>query len=157
MMYKFFVMIILSLLTVFFHSKTDSNMFTSCNRSSVIVIPLYLVVLVTIIIKIFLMVLALNCIGDSAYITLTWRLSLSTVALNSSNWPKKWHLKFWWVQNPPYSSLYTKKSTKMHWYDYNNTVPLLNIAKSQIFHQIYNFKISKFSTISSARQPASLP
>jgi len=51
--------------------------------------------------------------------------------------------------------------TKMHWYDYNNTVPLLNIAKSQIFHPEYNFKNSKFSTISSASlldsQPASLP
>jgi len=29
---------------------------------------------------------------------------------------------------------------KMHWYDYNNTVPLLNIAKTQIFHPVYNLK-----------------
>jgi len=28
----------------------------------------------------------------------------------------------------------------MYWYDHNNTVPLLNIAKSQIFHPVYNFK-----------------
>ena len=49
-----------------------------------------------------------------------------------------------------------KKSTKMHWYNYNNTVPLLNIVKSQIFHPVYNFKISKFNTISS-KPPASQP
>jgi len=40
-----------------------------------------------------------------------------------------------------------KKSTKMHWYDYNNSVALLNIAKSQIFYPVYNLKILKFSTI----------
>jgi len=29
----------------------------------------------------------------------------------------------------------------MHWHKYNNTVPLLNIVKSQIFHLVYNLKI----------------
>jgi len=28
-------------------------------------------------------------------------ISLSTVLLNSRNWPKKWRPKFWCVQNPP--------------------------------------------------------
>jgi len=40
-----------------------------------------------------------------------------------------------------------------------DTVPLLNIAKSPIFHLVYNFKNSKFSTTLSANhasQPASL-
>jgi len=70
---------------------------------------------------------------------------------------KKWHPKFWHVQNPPYNRLYTKKSTKMYWYVYNNTVPLLNVAKTWIFYPIYNFKIFKFSTISSASLPAIRP
>jgi len=39
----------------------------------------------------------------------------------------------------------------------NNTVPLLNIAKNQIFHPVYNFKISKFSIILSACHTASQP
>jgi len=51
-----------------------------------------------------------------------------------------------------------KKLTKMYWYNYNNTVPLLNIAKTWIFYLVYNFKIFlKFSTISSADQPANQP
>jgi len=50
-----------------------------------------------------------------------------------------------------------EKSTKMHWYDYNNTIPLLNIVKSRIFHLVYNFKKIKFNTISSASQPAIRP
>jgi len=36
-------------------------------------------------------------------------------------------------------------------------VSLLNIAKSRIFHPVYNFKISKFSTISSDCLPDSQP
>ena len=36
----------------------------------------------------------------------------------------------------------------MYWYIYNNTVPLLNIAKTQIFCSVYNFKKFKISTIS---------
>jgi len=44
--------------------------------------------------------------------------------------------------------------TKMHWYDYNNTISLLNIAKNRIFHLVYNFKIFKFSTILVFCQPA---
>jgi len=40
-----------------------------------------------------------------------------------------------------------ENSTKMHWYDYNNTMPLLNIAKSGIFHPVYNFgKLALWST-----------
>ena len=52
-----------------------------------------------------------------------------------------------------------KKSTKMHWYIYNNTVPLLNVVKTQIFYPVYNIilNIFKFSTILSASQPASQP
>jgi len=50
-----------------------------------------------------------------------------------------------------------KKLTKMHWYVYNNTVPLLNIAKTLIFHLVYNLIFLKFSTILSAGQPASQP
>jgi len=40
-----------------------------------------------------------------------------------------------------------KKSTtgKMYWYAYNNTVPLLNIAKTQIFYPIYNLKKIKLA------------
>jgi len=41
----------------------------------------------------------------------------------------------------------------MHQYYYNNTVPLLNTAKSQISHLIYNFNFFKFSNILSASQP----
>jgi len=40
---------------------------------------------------------------------------------------------------------------------YNNTVPLLNIAKTQIFYLVYNFKIFKFNTILSAGLPAIRP
>ena len=29
---------------------------------------------------------------------------------------------------------------QMHWYNYNKTIPLLNIAKSQILQPIYDFK-----------------
>jgi len=52
-----------------------------------------------------------------------------------------------------------KKLIKMHWYNQNNTVPLLNIAKCQIFYPVHNIilKISKFSTILSASQPAISP
>jgi len=39
----------------------------------------------------------------------------------------------------------------MYWYNYNKTIPLLNIVKI-IWYII--FKISKFSTILSASQPA---
>jgi len=61
-------------------------------------------------------------------------------------------------QNPPHNRLYMKQSTKMHWYDHNNTIALLNIAKSQIFHLVlYNFKIVKLNTILPACQPASQP
>jgi len=45
----------------------------------------------------------------------------------------------------------------MYWYAYNNTVPLLNIVKKRIFYPVYNFNFLKFSTISSAGQPASQP
>jgi len=37
----------------------------------------------------------------------------------------------------------------------NNTVPLLNIVKNQIFHPVYTFK--NFSTSSSVSQPAARP
>ena len=47
---------------------------------------------------------------------------------------KKWHPKFWHVQIHLRVG-FTQKSIKMHWYDYN-IVPLLNIAKSQIFHLV---------------------
>jgi len=47
-----------------------------------------------------------------------------------------------------------KKLNKMHWYVYNNNIPLLYIVKTWIFHPIYNFKMFKFSTISSASLPA---
>jgi len=49
-----------------------------------------------------------------------------------------------------------KKSTKMYWYVYNNTVPLLNIAKTRIFIRYTILKIFKFSTISSISLPACL-
>jgi len=82
-------------------------------------------------------------------------ISLSTVVLNSRDWPKKiWCPKFWHVQNPLYNRLYAKKLTKMHWYIYNNTVLLLNIAKTRIFYLTYNFKIFKCSTILFASLPA---
>jgi len=45
----------------------------------------------------------------------------------------------------------------MHWYVYNNTISLLNIIKSRIFHPVHNFKTSKLSTILSASQPAIKP
>jgi len=48
----------------------------------------------------------------------------------------------------------------MHWYDYNNTIPLLNIVKNLIYIQSgirIIFKISKFSTILFACQPAIRP
>jgi len=48
-----------------------------------------------------------------------------------------------------------KKSTKMHWYIYNNTVYLLNIAKIQIFYPVYNFR--KFLNLTLFRLPAYLP
>jgi len=52
-----------------------------------------------------------------------------------------------------------KKLTKMHWYDYNYTVLLLNIAKkSNISSGTYIIlKISKFSTILPASQPTVRP
>jgi len=45
----------------------------------------------------------------------------------------------------------------MYWYVYNNTVPLLNIAKFEYFIQYIILKNFKFSTILSASQPASMP
>jgi len=44
--------------------------------------------------------------------------------------------------------------SKMHWHVYNNTVPLLNIVKTQIFHLVYHIhqiiqgeKLLRFSQI----------
>jgi len=45
----------------------------------------------------------------------------------------------------------------MHWYIYNNTIPLLSIAKTQIFHLVYNFKNLDLTLFHlPASQPASL-
>jgi len=57
----------------------------------------------------------------------------------------------------PKFTLEMQKFSKMHWYDYNNTVPLLNISKTQISYLVYNFKKFKFSTILSAGQSAIRP
>jgi len=56
--------------------------------------------------------------------------------------------------------IFAQKSTKVHWYDYNNTIPLLNIAKVEYFIWYIILKISKFSqailSASLLDQPASL-
>jgi len=51
-------------------------------------------------------------------------------------------------------ALHEKKSAKMHWYVYNYIVPLLNIAKTQIFHPIYD---SIFLNLAPFYLPACLP
>jgi len=55
--------------------------------------------------------------------------------------------------------LYVKKLTKMHWYAYNNTVPLLNIVKNLEYFIRYTILI--FLNLAQlhllACQPASLP
>jgi len=48
-----------------------------------------------------------------------------------------------------------KKSTKMHWYVYNNTVPSVNIAKLDILSSIY--VILKFLNLALFRLPAGQP
>jgi len=35
----------------------------------------------------------------------------------------------------------------MHWYSYDNTVPLLNVVKNQIFCFVYNLKLSLTFTL----------
>jgi len=47
-----------------------------------------------------------------------------------------------------------KKWTKMYWYVYNNTVPLLNIAKLEYFIQ---YIISKILNLALFRLPANMP
>jgi len=63
-------------------------------------------------------------------------ISLSMIVLNSRDWPKKRHLKFICLQNPPYDSYYPINSTKIHWYNYYKTIPLSNAEKTQIFHSV---------------------
>jgi len=48
-----------------------------------------------------------------------------------------------------------KKLTKMHWHDYNNTVPLLNIAKSQ--NTSSGIQLLKFQNLALFRLPTSQP
>jgi len=71
----------------------------------------------------------------------TCSLILRTVVLNSKELridPKNGIQNFG-ISKTHFIVGFTQKSTKMHWYDYNNTVPLLNKAKTRIFHLVYNF------------------
>jgi len=71
---------------------------------------------------------------------------------------KKWHLNFGMSKIHLRLGFMQKKLTKMHWYVYNNTVPLLNMcSENSNISSVYHFKKIKFSTILSAGQPASLP
>ena len=55
--------------------------------------------------------------------------------------------------NQPCNKLYPKKPAGMHWLSYNNAVSWLNEAKTRIFQPTANYKISKFTCISSASLP----
>ena len=67
--------------------------------------------------------------------------SLSTIVLNSRDWseiiwlPEILHFK---VQ--PCNRLYPKKTTRMHWLDYNDAVSWLNEAKTRIFQPTANLE-----------------
>ena len=77
-----------------------------------------------------------------------YTLSLSTIVLNSRNRPKKQ----WCPPLKPMLGyrLCEKKSTKMYWYHYNDTVPFRMPLKFRGFIQYIILNISKLSSISSA-------
>jgi len=77
-------------------------------------------------------------------------ISLSTVVLNSRDWPGKMASEILTCPKSTLEQALREKPIKMHWYNYNNTVSLLNIVKSRIFHPVYNSK--NFVSL-----PASLP
>ena len=64
------------------------------------------------------------------------------------------------IFTPPTTNLkqtFAEIQTEMHSYCSNNAVTLLNAAKSIKNRSIMNFKILKFTCISSISQPASQP
>jgi len=63
------------------------------------------------------------------------------VLLNSGDWPEKMTPKILTCQKSTLTVAFMQKSAKMHWYNYNNIVPLLNIEKTWIFYPVYNFKL----------------
>jgi len=72
-----------------------------------------------------------------------WFISLSMVVLNSKDWPRKSGIRNFGVSKIHLSAGFTQKNQPkcIGTTTYNNTIPLLNVAKSQIFHPLYNFKI----------------
>jgi len=67
--------------------------------------------------------------GTRPLLKVLWALAesllLSRVVLNIRDWPEKNGVQNFGMSKIHLRVDFTQKSTKMHWYDYNNTVPLL--------------------------------
>ena len=79
------------------------------------------------------------------------------VVLNSRDWSEiLWFPEILRFKNQPCNRLYPKKPTGMHWLGYNDAVPWLKKAKSQIFQptaNCENFEIYLYFVCQSACLP----
>ena len=94
-----------------------------------------------------------NCVNRHAYNT-----SLSTIVLNSRDWSEiVWLHEISRFKINLAIGFIRKKPTGMHWLGYNDAVSWLTKRKLEYFSLQPILKFSKFTCISSACRPASLP
>ena len=98
-------------------------------------------------------------LGRYIYYILYNVLSLSTIVLNSRDWSEiVWlHEISRFKINLAIGFIRKKKTTGMHWLGYNDAVSWLTKRKLEYFSLQPILKFSKFTCISSACRPASLP